>query len=127
MDPTDPLLRAICWAGVLLVIIIPALPIIKSLRHRKDRKPPQDHPEERNQAAAMWIASIPLHRRRVKKIHNLINNKNLDLQMEERNEAAAENIASLPLSQRVTRIYNLLAEITAKDQHNEITTPSENN
>jgi len=68
---SDPVLRALCWGGIILAAIIGALPIIQGLRRKKNHVPPEDHLEERNQAAAMLIAAYP-YRRRVKSIYNLL-------------------------------------------------------
>jgi hypothetical protein len=68
---SDPILRALCWGGIILAAIIGALPIIQGLRRKKNQAPPEDHLDERNQAAAMLIATYP-YRRRVQSIYNLL-------------------------------------------------------
>ena len=68
----DPLIgQVLCWGGIILVVIVGALPIIKAIRRGIKKTPPEDHLEERNEAAAMLIASYP-YPRRVKSIYNLL-------------------------------------------------------
>lgn len=69
---SDPVItQVLCFAGIFLVIIIGAMPILKGILKRRKGVPPEDHLEERNEAAAMLIASYR-YPRRVKSIYNLL-------------------------------------------------------
>jgi len=71
MNPNDPGLQALCWGGIILAVLIGAWPILKGILSRRKGVPPQDHLEERNQAAAMLIATYP-YRRRVQSIYTIL-------------------------------------------------------
>lgn len=69
---SDPFVTQIlCFTGLFLAVIIGAMPILKGILKRRKGTPPEDHLEERNEAAAMLIASYR-YSKRVKYIYNLL-------------------------------------------------------